>query len=149
MGIRCAFSLRETEGAGAVERAREERVPESAASMLNPNPEEEGVENLGGSTRVNGEPAVFLRFKIPMRFRVGERPAGAERGAVFVTEVFTRGAGERAERIGRRGEVGVLFREEKSLGDGGALVRKKLTGLTKVEGSFEDPSCALERLGER
>lgn len=119
-------------------------VPESAASMLNPKPDDtEGVENLGGSTRVNGEPAVFLRFKIPMRFRVGERPAGAESGVVLGMEVSSLGAGERAGRIGRRGEVGVvvvLFREEKSLGDGGALVRKKLTGFTKAEGSLEVPS---------
>lgn len=124
--MRCALSFNDTEGVGATERAREEIVPERAASMLNPRPEDaEGVENLGGSTRVNGEPAVFLRLRSPMRFRVGDRPAGAESGVVLVMEVLSLGAGERAERIGRRGEVGVVvFREEKSLGDGGALVRK-------------------------
>jgi len=116
-------------------------VPESAASMLNPSPEE-GAENLGGLTRVKGLP-VFLRLRIPMRLRVGERPAGAERGADL--EVSSLGAGERAGRIGRRGEA-MGLREEKSLGEGGALVRKKLVGLRR---SLEVPSGFLERLGER
>lgn len=60
---------------------------------------------------------------MPMRLRVGERPAGAERGVGFEEVVLRRGAGERAGRMGRRGEV-VALREEKSLGEGGALVRK-------------------------
>jgi hypothetical protein len=115
-------------------------VPESAASMLNPNPE--GAENLGGSTRVNGLP-VFLRLRIPMRFLVGERPAGAERG--IDREVSSLGAGERAGRTGRRGEA-IGLRDEKSLGEGGALVRKKFCGLTS---SLELPSGFLERFGER
>ena len=124
-------------------------MPERAASMLNPRPEPvEGVENLGGSTRVNGE-AVFLRFSIPIRFRAGERPAGADRGVVFASR---RGAaGERAVRIGRRGEASVCFgfRKENSLGLGGAFVRKNLDrlGLRKV--SLLVPSGHLERLGER
>jgi hypothetical protein len=122
-------------------------VPERAASMLNPRPEEEGAENLGGSTRVNGE-LVFLRLRIPMRFRVGERPAGAERGVDFEIEVSSLGAGERAVRIERWGEVRTGLREdEKSLGEGGALVKKKLTGLRR--GSFPVPSGHFERLGER
>ncbi len=64
-------------------------VPDRAASILNPNPEDEGVENLGGSIRVNGE-AVFLRFKIPILFRVGERPAGTDSGEIFEIVVFNR-----------------------------------------------------------
>lgn len=59
------------------------------------------VENLGGSMRVKGEGLVLRRFRIPIRFLVGLRPAGAEMGV----EVFSRGAGERAVRMGRRGEV--------------------------------------------
>jgi hypothetical protein len=83
---------------------------------------------------------------MPTRFRVGERPAGAERGEDFETEVLSFGSGERAVRMGR-GDVAV-FREDKSLvGDGGALVRKKLTGLTTD--SLLLPSGHLERLGER
>ena len=124
-------------------------VPERAASMLKPKPDE--VENLGGSTRVNGElPAVRRRLRIPMRLRVGERPAGADKGEDFEIVVLSFGAGERAGRMGRRGEVtlGVGLRaEEKSLGEGGALVRKKLVGLRSV--SLLVPSGALERFGER
>jgi len=112
--------------------------------MLNPRPE--GVENLGGSTRVNGE-AVLRRFRIPTRFLVGERPAGAERAEGFETVVLSLGAGERAGRIGRLECVVVDFRAEKSLGDGGALVRKKLVGLKRE--SLPLPSGALERFGER
>jgi hypothetical protein len=110
--------------------------------MENPSPLE-GVEKLGGSMRVNGE-AVLRRLRIPIRFLVGERPAGAERGAE--REVSSLGAGERTGWIGRRGEETGL-RDEKSWGEGGALVRKKLTGLTRV--SFELPSGHLERLGEK
>ena len=122
-------------------------MPERAASMLNPSPEEDGAENFGGSTRVNGE-LVFLRLRIPMRFRVGERPAGAEREVDFEIDVSSLGAGERAVRIGRRGEVRTGLREdEKSLGEGGALVKKKLVGLRRV--SFPVPSGHFERLGER
>jgi hypothetical protein len=124
--------------------------PERAASMLNPRPEE-GAENLGGSIRVNGDDAAVVRrrLRIPMRLRVGERPAGAERG-VDLELVLTFGTGERAERMGRWDEMGVaLMGEERSLGEGGALVRKKLTGLVKVEVSLQDPSGALERFGDR
>jgi hypothetical protein len=122
-------------------------VPERAASMLNPSPEEDGAENFGGSTRVNGE-LVFLRLRIPMRFRVGERPAGAEREVDLEIDVSSLGTGERAVRIGRRGEVRTGLREdEKSLGEGGALVKKKLVGLRRV--SFPVPSGHFERLGER
>lgn len=116
-------------------------MPESAASMLNPKPED-GAENFGGSTRAKGLP-VFLRLRIPMRFRVGERPAGAERGVE--REVSSLGAGERAGRIGRRGEA-IGLRDEKSFGEGGALVRKKFVGLSR---SLELPSGFLERFGER
>lgn len=97
-------------------------VPERAASMLNPRPEE--VLNLGGSTRVNGE-AVRRRLRMPIRFLVGERPAGADRGADEGMEVLILGAGERAAIIGRRGEVEVGFRMvENSFGEGGAAFRK-------------------------
>lgn len=68
-------------------------MPERAASMLNPRPVE--VENFGGSTRVNGE-AVRRRLSMPMRLRVGERPAGADVGADFGILVLSLGAGERA-----------------------------------------------------
>lgn len=78
-----------------------------------------------------------------MRLRVGERPAGAERVVDF--EVSSLGAGERAGRIGRWGEA-VGLREEKSLGEGGALVRKKLVDLRR---SLEVPSGFFDRLGER
>jgi len=119
-------------------------VPDSAASMLNPRSDE--APNLGGSTRVNGE-AVFLLFKIPIRFRVGERPAGAVKGVDLETVVLSLGAGERAGRIGRRGEERVGLRApEKSLGDGGALVRKKLMGFWR---SMLEPSGDLSFLGER
>lgn len=49
--------------------------------------------NFGGSTRVNGE-RVLRRWRRPMRFRVGERPAGADSVEVAVTVVFSFGAGE-------------------------------------------------------
>jgi hypothetical protein len=90
--------------------------------MLKPRADEEP--NFGGSTRVKGE-AVFRRLSIPIRFRVGERPAGAVNGVDFEIEVLSLGAGDRTERIGRRGEVTVGLRVAvKSLGEGGALVRK-------------------------
>lgn len=96
---------------------------------------------------MNGE-AVFLLFKIPIRFRVGERPAGAVNGVDFEIVVLSLGAGERAGRMGRRGEVSVGLRAaEKSLGDGGAFVRKKLTGFWRL--SMLDPSGDLSFLGER
>ena len=119
-------------------------VPDSAASMLNPNPED--AANLGGSTRVKGL-AVFLLFKIPIRFLVGDRPAGAVNG-VFEIVVLSLGAGDLAERIGLRGDVSVGLRAvEKSLGEGGALVRKKLTGFCSA--STLDPSGDLSFLGAR
>jgi hypothetical protein len=120
-------------------------VPERAASRLNPRLDEE-AENLGGSTRVNGE-LVFLRLRMPTRFRVGERPAGAEREVDFEIEVSSLGAGERAVWIGRRGAARTGLRaDEKSLGEGGALVKKILVGLRV---SFPVPSGHLDRLGER
>ena len=96
---------------------------------------------------MNGE-AVFLLFKIPIRFRVGERPAGAVKGVDFEVVVLSLGAEERAGRIGRRGEVKVGLRAaEKPLGDGGAFVRKKLTGFWRL--SMLDPSGDLSFLGDR
>ena len=99
-------------------------VPDNAASMLNPSPVD--VENLGGSTRAKGL-AVFLLLKMPTRFRVGERPAGAVSGVLEMV-VLSLGAGERAGRIGRRGLEAVGLGTEKSLGEGGAFVKKKFTG---------------------
>jgi len=95
--------------------------------MEKPRPEEE--DNFGGSMRVKGE-AVRRRWRITMRFRVGDRPAGAVNG---VLEVVLRRAGERVEMVGRRiGErVGLTLLN--SLGDGGALVRKKFTGFESSE----------------
>lgn len=79
-------------------------MPERAASILNPSPPAEEEENLGGSIRVNGD-AVRRRLRIPTRFRVGDRPAGAESGEDLVMEeVLSLGRGERAGRIERRGE---------------------------------------------
>lgn len=109
--------------------------------MLNPNPDEEGAENLGGSTLVNGL-AVFLRFRIPTRFLVGDRPAGALNGLLLIV-VLSFLIGERASRIGRRGE------ERDVDVEAGALVRKKLVGLVKEAVSFDEPSRALDRFGER
>lgn len=62
-------------GAGAARGlgVYEGMVPDSAASMLNPRPAD-AVPNAGGSMRV----VVRRRFRMPMRLRVGERPAGAE-----------------------------------------------------------------------
>jgi len=56
-------------------------VPERAASIEKPSEleEDEGLVNFGGSMRVNGE-AVLRRFRMPIRFRVGLRPAGADSG---------------------------------------------------------------------
>lgn len=121
-------------------------MPERAASILNPRPR--APPNLGGSTRVKGE-AVRRRLRMPTRLRVGERPAGAERVEdVTGAAVLSRGRGERAGRMGRRGAVTAGFREEKPwVGDGGALDRKKLAGFTTA--SLLEPSGHLERLGER
>ena len=90
---------------------------------------------------------VFLLFKIPIRFLVGERPAGAVSG-VFETAVLSLGAGDLAVRIGLRGDVTVgLSAAEKLVGEGGAFVRKKLTGFCRV--STLDPSGDLSFLGAR
>lgn len=80
---------------------------------------------------------------MPTRFRVGERPAGALNGELLIV-VLSFLMGERASRIGRRGDE--FWREAEGVG---ARVRKKLVGLTKVEASFDVPSSARERLGER
>ena len=77
-----------------------------------------------------------------MRFLVGERPAGALNGLLLIV-VLSLLIGERASRIGRRGEAA------KEGTGAGALVRKKLVGLVYEAVSFEDPSRALDRLGER
>ena len=111
--------------------------------MLNPRPDE--PPNFGGSTRVKGE-AVFRRFNIPTLFCVGERPAGAVNGVLEIV-VFSLGAGERAGRIGLRGETIGLKALEESMGEGGAFVKKKLTGFWRV--STLDPSGDLSFLGER
>jgi len=99
-------------------------VPERAASILNPRLLAVLDENFGGSIRVKGE-AVRRRLRIPMRLRVGERPAGALRGDGLEIVVLTLGTGERAGRTGRRiGEEIGFTALENSVGEGGALVRK-------------------------
>jgi len=65
-------------------------VPDRAASMLNLRPLD--APNLGGSMWAKGEP-VRRRLRMPMRLRVGERPAGAERGDGFEISVLILGAG--------------------------------------------------------
>lgn len=114
-------------------------VPESAASMLKPRPED-GCANLGGSIRVNGL-AVLRLLRIPALLRVGDRPAGALRGEDLIA-VLSFLIGDLASRIGRRGEAGsgVVV---------GVRVRKKFTGFWKVAVSLEEPSDALDRFGER
>lgn len=101
-------------------------MPERAASILNPKPVDDAdeLENLGGSTRENRD-AVRRRLRIPIRFRVGERPAGADRGEDFEIEVvLSFGPGERTGRMGRM-DCGTNLRGlQRSLGDGGAGVRK-------------------------
>jgi hypothetical protein len=52
---------------------------------------------------VKGE-VVILPFIIPIRSRVGERPAGAVKFEIMVLSLE---AGESAGRIGRRGDVRV------------------------------------------
>ncbi len=115
--------------------------------MLNPRPDDEGAENLGGSTRVKGLP-VFLLFRMPILFLVGLRPAGAERGVDFTVSSLG-AAGDLALRMCRRGDAATGFNEEKSFGEGGARVRKKLVGLQSVSLDAWVPSGCLDRFGER
>jgi hypothetical protein len=99
--------------------------------MLDLSPEE--ALNLGGLMQVKGG-AVFL-LKIPIRFRAGERLAGAVKGVGFEILVLSPGVGQRAGRICGRGDVRVGLR---------ALVRKKLTGFWRP--STLDPSGDLSFL---
>lgn len=95
--------------------------------------DEDDDEKLGGSTRVNPAEPVLWRLRNPMRFRVGERPAGVERAGW--EEVWMR-AGDLGVNVVRVvGEVG--------LNSSGDLVRMKAEGL-----EVED-SLPLERLVER
>lgn len=99
--------------------------------------DEEDDEKLGGSTRVNPAEPVLRRLRSPMRFRVGERPAGVER-AGWGEEVWMR-AGDLGVRVVRVvGEAGVLY----SRGD--FVVRMKAEGL-----EIEDSLLPLDRLVER
>ena len=107
--------------------------------MLNPRPVE-AVPNLSRSTLVKGE-AVFL-FKIPLRFCVGDRPAGAVKefnfGIVVLLLVLSLDAREQAGRIRRRGDVRVGLRTEgKSLGEVSAFVRQILVVFWRL--SMLDP----------
>ena len=96
--------------------------------------DDEDDEKLGGSTRVNPTEPVLRRLRSPMRFRVGERPAGVERAGWG--EVVWMRAGDLGVSVVRvMGEVGVNSR--------GVLVRMKAEGL-----EIED-SLPLERLVER
>ena len=94
------------------------------------------TENLGGSTRVNEE-AVRRLLRIPMRLRVGERPAGAE-SAVVAAVVLSFATGDRGWSIGReRVDFTGLHAAAKSLNVGAAFVRTKWD----VEGlKVSDPS---------
>lgn len=123
--------------------------------MLNERPEGL-VEKRGGSTRVVKGDEVRRRESRPIRWRVGERPAGAEviwgiAGTAGTAE--TRGTleGARAERMGRRGATADFrtgLRDEAwSLGEGGAVVRWKCVDLAAAA-SLLDPSGALARLGD-
>lgn len=83
-------------------------VPERAASIEKPRLAVGGVAdeaNLGGSMRVKGEPPplVLRRLRIPMRFRVGMRPAGALSGAFATLPASSRlgAAGDLAFKITR------------------------------------------------
>lgn len=113
--------------------------------MLNPRPAEAGP-NLSRSTLVKGE-AVFP-FKIPLRFCVGDRPAGAVKGFNFeiVVLVLSLEAREQAGRICRRGDVRVRT-AGKSLGEGSAFVRQTLVVFWRV--SMLDPLWNLIFLGGR
>lgn len=105
----------------------------SAVARENGRDEDDDEEKLGGSTRVNPAEPVLRRLRSPMRFRVGERPAGVERAGW--EEVWMR-AGDLGVNVVRVvGEVGVNSR--------GDLVRMKAEGL-----EVED-SLPLERLVER
>lgn len=99
-------------------------MPERAASMLNPEVVEdvEDVEKRGGSTRVKGLPVLRL-FKMPILFLVGLRPAGALNGVERAVSSLGF-AGERALSIGLLAAAEVVLMDEKSLGEGGARVRK-------------------------
>lgn len=88
--------------------------------MLKPRLEDDDdAANLGGSMRVNGL-AVLRLLRIPTRLRVGDRPAGALSGDALIV-VLSFLIGERASRIGLRGEAGrgVVV---------GVRVRKKFAG---------------------
>jgi hypothetical protein len=103
-------------------------------------------ENFGGSTRVIDE-AVRRLFKMPMRLRVGERPAGAESVEVTVVVLIFGAAGDRGWSIGRE-DMGVDFTglvhgAANSLNMGAALVRTKFGDL-----KVSVPSWPLVRLGE-
>lgn len=118
-------------------------MPDSAASMLNPRPAD-AAPKAGGSIRV----VVRRLFKIPMRLRVGERPAGAERLPPFLARVSTL-IGDLAASTFRGLVIGVAVAlTDENVGEGGARVRKKfVTGLQSV--SFAEPSGHFDRLGER
>jgi hypothetical protein len=82
------------------------------------------TENFGGSTRVKDE-AVRRLLRIPIRLRVGERPAGAD--SVLAEVVMSSfGTGDRGCRT-ERGRVDFtgLYAAAKSLKVGAALVRTK------------------------
>src|ERR1700722_6216220 len=96
------------------------------------------TENLGGSTRVK---EALRLLRMPMRLRVGERPAGAES-----VVVLSFGAGDRSWSIGRDMlDFTGLHAAAKSLKVGAALVRTKWD----VEGlKLSVPSSPLVRFGE-
>lgn len=119
-------------GAGAV---YEGMVPERAASIEKPK---EGLLKRGGSIRVKPL-AVLRRLRMPTRLRVGERPAGAVNGVLCMPEVDSL-IGERAASVGLRGAGATTLLN--SVGDGGALVKKKPVG-------FSSDEVPLDFLGEK
>jgi hypothetical protein len=104
------------------------------------------TENLGGSTRVNDE-AVRRLLRMPMRLRVGERPAGAESVEVMVVVLSFGAAGDRGWSIGREEMeadfTGLVHGAAKSLNMGAALVSMNVDGL-----KVSVPSWPFVRLGE-
>jgi hypothetical protein len=117
---------------------RERGVVPLRAAPREKGSEEAVDEKFGGSTRVNGE-AVLRRWRIPMRFLVGERPAGVESIELDVVMIL---AGDFGVRVGRVrwicGEIGANVEEE-----AGAFVRMKLDGLAM------DVFSPLERLEKK
>lgn len=81
------------------------------------------VENLGGSIRVNAPLPVFLLFKMPIRFLVGDRPAGADKGVLLIVVVCNLGVGDRIGRVGERIGLFIMLVSHEGA-EGGAALKK-------------------------